>query len=74
VKRDHEAEEVDEDDTEYRPRFWKLLLRAVPNADGISGGTSPPGVKSMYGDERALLAEEIDGELYMSEFSHSSLQ
>lgn len=61
VKTDQETDE-EEEDVEYLSRFRKLLS-ALPRADGMRAGTSPPRVWSMWGEERALLAEEIEGEL-----------
>ena len=61
VKTDQETEE-EEEEVEYLSRFRKLLS-ALPRAEGIRAGTSPPKVWSMWGEERALLAEEIEGEL-----------
>lgn len=72
VKMDQETEE-EEDEVEYLSRFRKLL-NALPRAEGIRAGTSPPGAWSIWGEERALLAEEMEGELWTSRASHSSLQ
>lgn len=73
VKTDQDADEVEEEETEYRSCFW-WLLSAVPRAEGTRGGTSPPFVCSMNGEDRALLAEDMDGEVWASRSSHSSLQ
>jgi hypothetical protein len=43
-----------------RPR---MLLRAEPRADGMSGRTSPPLAEPRWGEERALLEEEMEGEV-----------
>jgi hypothetical protein len=40
-----------------------MVLSAEPRAEGMRGGTSTPLAYPRWGDERAELEEEMDGEV-----------